>query len=62
MIHLAFRGGLTIASDALGHDYNGRMNDLKNRIALITGGSRGIGAAIAIALARGRIRHCGELP
>ena len=28
------------------------MNELKNRIALITGGSRGIGAAVAIALAR----------
>lgn len=28
------------------------MKDLKNRVALITGGSRGIGAAIAIALAR----------
>jgi 3-oxoacyl-[acyl-carrier protein] reductase len=28
------------------------MKNLKNRIALITGGSRGIGAAIAIALAR----------
>ncbi len=27
------------------------MNDLKNRVALITGGSRGIGAAIAVALA-----------
>jgi NAD(P)-dependent dehydrogenase (short-subunit alcohol dehydrogenase family) len=28
------------------------MKDLKNRIALVTGGSRGIGAAVAIALAR----------
>jgi 3-oxoacyl-[acyl-carrier protein] reductase len=27
------------------------MKDLKNRVALVTGGSRGIGAAIAIALA-----------
>ena len=29
------------------------MDDLKNRTALVTGASRGIGAAIAIALARG---------
>jgi 3-oxoacyl-[acyl-carrier protein] reductase len=28
------------------------MTELKNRVALVTGGSRGIGAAIAIALAR----------
>jgi 3-oxoacyl-[acyl-carrier protein] reductase len=28
------------------------MKDLKNRVALVTGGSRGIGAAVAIALAR----------
>jgi 3-oxoacyl-[acyl-carrier protein] reductase len=27
------------------------MNDLRNRVALVTGGSRGIGAAVAIALA-----------
>jgi 3-oxoacyl-[acyl-carrier protein] reductase len=32
--------------------YNDRMTDLKNRVALVTGGSRGIGAAIAVALAR----------
>jgi len=28
------------------------MKDLKNRVALVTGGSRGIGAAVTIALAR----------
>jgi 3-oxoacyl-[acyl-carrier protein] reductase len=28
------------------------MKDLKNRISLVTGGSRGIGAAVAIALAK----------
>jgi 3-oxoacyl-[acyl-carrier protein] reductase len=31
--------------------YNDAMKDLNNRIALVTGGSRGIGAAVAIALA-----------
>jgi NAD(P)-dependent dehydrogenase (short-subunit alcohol dehydrogenase family) len=28
------------------------MKDLNNRVALVTGGSRGIGAAVAVALAR----------
>ena len=31
--------------------YNVRVKDLRNKVALITGGSRGIGAAIAVALA-----------
>lgn len=30
--------------------YNDAMKDLSNRVALVTGGSRGIGAAVAIAL------------
>jgi 3-oxoacyl-[acyl-carrier protein] reductase len=32
--------------------YNGGMADLNNRVALVTGASRGIGAGIAVALAR----------
>jgi NAD(P)-dependent dehydrogenase (short-subunit alcohol dehydrogenase family) len=32
--------------------YNDAMKDLNNRVALVTGGSRGIGAAVAVALAR----------
>ncbi len=32
--------------------YNDAMKDLNHRVALVTGGSRGIGAAVAIALAR----------
>jgi NAD(P)-dependent dehydrogenase (short-subunit alcohol dehydrogenase family) len=32
--------------------YNDPMNDLKNRVALVTGASRGIGAGIAVALAK----------
>jgi len=32
--------------------YNGGMRDLNNRVAIVTGGSRGIGAAVAVALAR----------
>jgi hypothetical protein len=33
----------------LSRAYNDAMRDLKNRVALVTGGSRGIGAAVAIA-------------
>ena len=32
--------------------YNDGMKDLNNRVALVTGGSRGIGAAVAVELAR----------
>ena len=39
------------ADTALPRAYNDGMEDLKNRVALVTGGSRGIGAAVAIALA-----------
>jgi 3-oxoacyl-[acyl-carrier protein] reductase len=37
---------------ATGESEYGAMKDLKNRIALVTGGSRGIGAGVAIALAK----------
>src|SRR5205085_6897965 len=33
------------------HPTNDAMKDLSNRVALVTGGSRGIGAAVALALA-----------
>src|SRR5580704_12209008 len=36
----------------LSRAYNDAMRDLNNRVALVTGGSRGIGAAVAIALAK----------
>jgi len=35
----------------MSHAYNDHMKELTNRVALVTGGSRGIGAAVAIALA-----------
>ena len=35
----------------LSRAYNDAMKDLNNRVALVTGGSRGIGAAVAVALA-----------
>ncbi len=38
--------------EVLSGAYNNAMKDLNNRVALVTGGSRGIGAAVAIALAR----------
>jgi len=45
-------GSCTQAAAILPRAYNDGMKDLKNRVALVTGGSRGIGAAVAIALAR----------
>jgi 3-oxoacyl-[acyl-carrier protein] reductase len=44
---------LVTQHDAVLHRaYNDGMKDLKDRIALVTGGSRGIGAGVAIALAK----------
>ena len=40
------------ATAKLSPAYNDAMKDLNNRVALVTGGSRGIGAAVAIALSR----------
>ena len=33
-----------------------------NRVAFVTGASRGIGRAIALTLCRGRLRHRGRFP
>ena len=45
----AVTSGQTVS--VLPRAYNGGLKDLNNRVALVTGGSRGIGAAVAVALA-----------
>jgi 3-oxoacyl-[acyl-carrier protein] reductase len=50
-VQVASRMG-PVARGSLYGGYNGGMNDLRNRVSLVTGASRGIGAAIAVALSR----------
>src|SRR5215469_4616078 len=45
------RYGVPTDGPGTGEAEHGAMKDLRNRIALVTGGSRGIGAAVAVALA-----------